>query len=137
MEGNPKPKNQWKKGQSGNPKGRPKQKESIRYWLRDAAGIKYKDFPVKVNKELLNVYTEEELQEKTLAEIMSLSRWVKALEKGEDETMIQEIDGRLKEHIVTESISGNLPDQEEQQDIKDRFAIKNDTEDKEVSESIN
>ncbi|MCP4651555.1 MAG: hypothetical protein GY853_15945 [PVC group bacterium] len=115
-----KPPNQWKKGQSGNPKGRPKEKESIRYWLRNDAGIKYKDFPVKVNKEILNVYTEEELQDMTLAQIFSRSKWAKALDKGDIEITI-EVDGKQPEHIKTEDITVHVPDQQEQQRMMNKF----------------
>ncbi|MCP4651739.1 MAG: hypothetical protein GY853_16880 [PVC group bacterium] len=117
---NPSPENQWKKGQSGNPKGRPKQTESIRYYIKQHMGELYGDFELDVDKAVLKRYSPDELREKTLAEVAALNHIAKHIRSG-NESLIEEVDGKQPEHIKTEDITVHVPDQQEQQAMLDKF----------------
>ncbi len=103
-----------------NRKGRPPEHETIRYHLRNESKKLYKDVPVKLSKEVLAMYTIEQLNEMTLGQILAINRLIKGIAKADDQ-IITEIDGEQPKHIMTEDITVHVPDQQEQQRMMNKF----------------
>ena len=115
---NKNPQNTWKKGQSGNPKGRPPKYQTITHYLQEIGESKWKKYPIPVHKEVLKALGEKKLERMTVKEIYALNK----LANG-DYDIIDRIDGPVKQSIVIDDLRGVIPDQEESTKILDGYKV--------------